>query len=1829
MKRDAQAYDREYDGFLKQLEEFHQQRGTVFKRLPRINGKGVDLYLLYVVVTARGGWQKVNARCEWEDLLEDFRLPPGCVNSATALKHIYIRYLDAYERINFLGEDGEERGNEAEDAEDSRLMRTKRAIRSLNTVPLNYNHQQHNVLESMRAAGGMSTDLFRPSLYDKLALSLTSPLPNEHDFALNVCTILSNEGRHVLQLTHCPRLLEHMLGHTGVYRDWETQKYFLTNYKEAKGRSIVQFWIDSVCDRTVLDLLIPIGFEIPGTRNGTQGAIESSPETEVNSSGAIGNKNMLNLSGDSLENFDKENLFCEDVVGPSILRDSCVADGTAALRVAGRLGSGNFENLGTEGEYGRAPTLETITQTLKKDSMLRRLEKVLEVEGSDLKLAKEDAEIFHLGRDLGSLDPEGTRISQILHIIRNLSFEEHNVACLAKSHTCLRFLVLCICSRWGGLSVNALDTLGNIAPEVKLQEPKLDSCSALMLSHICQGVSSPDRAFVLRSLEVLNKLAMNDPNEEVLNYYIDSSVYDQICRYLTIHDIMLLIYTLECLYSLSSLGTPACNAIVRAKGSIHTLISLLTVEAQSYGPEACIGMKADVKIWPVGACVGNASGQTSVLQQQRPVARNLKVADNLSYGDVAFRTKVVETVTGVVSEPEAANTQTTTSGSGNTTASSGTPVLAINNPVASVKTPVGKVVAVANPGTTPDPTLSAGEKKLVTPDVEELVKEWVTKNYEACPGNAIEQAIVYRHFAASMHSAGRKQGLNPVLLSNCVRKVFGTGVGPSRRPVDTGTEKWHYNGIKRKDGIIVPPMPDKKKGIRPNSTLPVYTPTPVLPAVNSINSQLGETKTVTSILAAPQLGTTTTLTETATISPSSPILKAQLSAPLRPSSPSPGRSPQGMVSGTMPQSVYSSAQQQQSSQPSQQQGQPGNRADNSALIKSLLANKVTPVGVGQSSSMEPNPHHQSPHSRPLLAPSALPQQPRGATGTVSHVQALSQGPVGPVGPMLSPTGIGSTSGMQVVSGGAGGGSGGQHGLYQPPPTPPAQVSRNIQKQQQQTTDNSQDSSGDSQVRKATSFNGICNEIKRCEDDSNSLISSGANDKKVTSFEGILQNGLKSEIDVKEEEIEPKTKKNVLADLLEKTVGGEILNGVVGRDLRISDKGLEFVNNNQQIKVNGPVTSNGQAGETTTVTTGQGVKRPATPDNTPAKRIAIEDPRAGTDSRITLYVSQNGSESGEVLSQGHQVVLSQGQQLPTPSVNTSGQQQQIVVGQGTVLAAGQQQGSTTQTVVTPQGQVILQRPAAQTSMLVQQGGQIIQGAAGQVLQQVIQQGQSGQPQKVILHPGQLGQVLGGQMILSQSSSGQHQVLVQGGNNFQGQVIMQGVPHCQGQVFVQGTNTPGQIVMSSGQGQTVVVPGNQAQQQVVVSSAQGQTMIVAGNQGQPVVVGGQQGQSGQVVVPSNVGGTVLLAPQQQGSTAKTLIILPNPKMMMSGSQHQGGQGQQIVLPRQVAGQQVVQVVSSATTVPIATVTTPMRTVHAAVDTTHTVSTLPPPAQVLSSSVSSNITTTSASTTYSAQTTPTLPTAIAPAPAGPTAVPVTQTSISQAPQTTSTPAPQTPQTAAASAPQTTSQTPHIPAPQVLASGVVRRSAKPSGLQYVCEWRGCNQVFSSAAQVYHHACKVHCPAHIAEIQCGWAGCDPMVRRRFSAMTHLHDRHCNEQLLQILAVRRSQLASSGKTDIPVPQTPPPHPGYAPNAAFHAIKRHALEVINQRDAVEKEGPVTKSIRLTSALILRNLVIYSNTGKKLLRGYESELANVALSTMESSRTVAQILYDIRLPDHQGL
>lgn len=108
--------------------------------------------------------------------------------------------------------------------------------------------------------------------------------------------------------------------------------------------------------------------------------------------------------------------------------------------------------------------------------------------------------------------------------------------------------------------------------------------------------------------------------------------------------------------------------------------------------------------------------------------------------------------------------------------------------------------------------------------------------------------------------------------------------------MDDGAEKWHYNGIRRRDGVVVPPIPDKKKGGRITAgTVPLYSPTPVLPAINTVSNQV----------SVPLTGSTAQIVTVSAqsdgiVSPSSPILKAQLSAPLRPSPPP----PQPVVRGT-------------------------------------------------------------------------------------------------------------------------------------------------------------------------------------------------------------------------------------------------------------------------------------------------------------------------------------------------------------------------------------------------------------------------------------------------------------------------------------------------------------------------------------------------------------------------------------------------------------------------------------------------------------------------------------------------------------------------------------------------------------------------------------------------------------------------------------------------------------------------------------------------------------------------------------------------------------------
>lgn len=205
-----------------------------------------------------------------------------------------------------------------------------------------------------------------------------------------------------------------------------------------------------------------------------------------------------------------------------------------------------------------------------------------------------------------------------------------------------------------------------------------------------------------------------------------------------------------------------------------------------------------------------------------------------------------------------------------------------------------------------------------------------------------------------------------------------------------------------------------------------------------------------------------------------------------------------------------------------------------------------------------------------------------------------------------------------------------------------------------------------------------------------------------------------------------------------------------------------------------------------------------------------------------------------------------------------------------------------------------------------------------------------------------------------------------------------------------------------------------------------------------------------------------------------------------------------------------------------------------------------------------------------------------------------------------------------------------------------------FICDWRGCQRrKFRSANEVYLHACSVHCPDSIdpnAEIYCQWGAgpnlCDNLPRKRFSLMTHINDRHCSIDALKAAVQRRlaagpqpnqptqpvtiiknpqaAAIAAENPAGAASPSPSTSSTGSAnaasSSAAMQAIKRHTIDMINSKEMMvslwrtterityftinrkqclqdENEGPVTKSIRLTAALILRNLVNYTSTAKR--------------------------------------
>ncbi|KAF7228880.1 AT-rich interactive domain-containing protein 2 [Nothobranchius furzeri] len=237
---------RKGQAFLDELRQFHQSRGSPFKKIPIVGGKELDLNALYIRVVSLGGFAKVSDKNQWAELGEEFNFPRSCSNAAFALKQYYLRYLEKYEKVHHFGEDDEETqpGN-------------PKASLPVGAIPSSYNYQQHVVSDYLRQSYGLSTDFAQPCDYNKLVLSLLSGLPNEVDFAVNVCTLLSNESKHAMQLEKDPKLVTLLLAHAGVFDDslGSFSGVFGTDWKEKTSRDFVRFWKEVVEDAEVRELI--------------------------------------------------------------------------------------------------------------------------------------------------------------------------------------------------------------------------------------------------------------------------------------------------------------------------------------------------------------------------------------------------------------------------------------------------------------------------------------------------------------------------------------------------------------------------------------------------------------------------------------------------------------------------------------------------------------------------------------------------------------------------------------------------------------------------------------------------------------------------------------------------------------------------------------------------------------------------------------------------------------------------------------------------------------------------------------------------------------------------------------------------------------------------------------------------------------------------------------------------------------------------------------------------------------------------------------------------------------------------------------------------------------------------------------------------------------------------------------------------------------------------------------------------------------------------------------------------------------------------------------
>ncbi|XP_055621879.1 AT-rich interactive domain-containing protein 2 isoform X2 [Toxorhynchites rutilus septentrionalis] len=1905
-------FEKDKTSFMQDLQAFHEKYGTPFLHPPRISGHDVDLHRLYSVVIARGGWLKVNSREDWDEVIDDLKLPKRCVNNEIVVKQIYIRYLDKYERVNFHGEEKDP----IEEEDDEKRHNRRWSVRMLHSVPAVYNHSQHNVPESMRASSNLSCDLYKPSEYDKLILSLLSPLPNEQDFAINVCTLMSNESKHTLKVDKCAKLIYVLLAHAGVFNHYTLREMFDEYYTHIRKHSLQRFWKNCLLEKPhILELSYEDCFL----------KMELDP-TEL------------------IKNIYSEEAEMDD--------DDCGKLSVASLR--------SFLSLGT---------------------------------------------------GLGTNDYIGQRIQQIASIFRNLSFNDENMTVLARNNYFLKFLIMCANSRWGNLHHMGLDMLGNVATEIEINDPQTDEVSRCLISTISDGLEGADRGIILSCLEILSKIAQKESNEDNLNRFLNQKNYDQICLFLTLSDIMLLLYTLECIYSLTSIGEKPCNAIMHVTGIIDTLVSLVTVEAQSYGPDACILMRV-VETIP-GNLAGYYPTNPSSTTASHPPSPNptlltlhSKEQPSLPTPNVPMLPEIpkipVPTKPFVSQSQQLINTQSSIQVTNVAhPAASQSPQIPINiisrnDPnhtpatpprISSSATPV-QLTSASSPVPTGGPITVAAKhaQQQQSQENEQFAYAWLKATFEttASLASKIEQNEVYKLYLAANTKIGRKAVVPPSHFPRCVRTVFGGTVGPTQIRIEqngTETNNFYYEGINlRAKSVAMNASVENTTGNltiskQPRSTQQGESKTNLIsktdPSKLNQQTSLDNKPPPKTSLSNSNSNLTTASTkpmQQSKVQPTKPLLHKN---PLQLvgggigatsltsgsckqiiTSQVGGKTVQNQQAQILQQVLTSSSGEQKgniivvnqttispqplgsvaaSPVPSQQttgtttiMNQSGTISSTttnpSALIKSLLANKVTTVtSSSESAAISTTGSIVVPSTSSFSSTTTSNTSINPSTSSTSNCLIASNVNVHQVAQrqqLLKQKQKGTGSAIQLPNSSVVVTSNNPNNLTNikvgnstisiKPGTLPTNTvitatnpheNESVQMNPPPLAPLSSQMAGGAIIKPITTNKMLTD-----------LLDKKTHDPQVFAI-GETTVKRKSDIDA----AEPPTKKLDLmgteevkvtpkaADLYAE-LAGSILEGEELED-------VEMKMTKEQPKI---IPQAAQATQQQVITMPVPMQRQIimTPNN-PSGMLLSPGGSGGqqlTAQTTATIKTDTGYQTVPVILQHNQspIQIQKSAPIIQPTVITNSQQptQYILAtnpqGQTYVVAQQpQSQSQLQQTVLLTQNPqhgnqqktiIILQQQPTQNTVSQIQGQQIVQAQPQtsqklfvnqqgqqiimtQVPRQVPHQGNTisieGPTQQIVKSNQPAAQIMQTQIGQHQHSTSQQiQQIIQQGGSQTIQIIQQ--PQQQQQVHSQQPQQiliQPQAVSQQQQQQQIVIQSQPTQQlqphiisQQIIQPATGQQVIQKVIQQKPAPQSTQQQQ--QVIVHKQ---PVSVQQSQQSSSAITVtkqsIIVQQPTVTGSPQKQMIQVLQQKIASPQTQSQMMTPTHKTAIQTQAAMMTAVKS--QTAVESTAATTITPPVSSSMFTKTTMNVSkpTTSTQSSIAFSSTPVS----------------TIQSITSVASTTSVPTTVQPSSnqASSNAFNSTTTTTTIPVagsncsiqmiPAMDPVKVVDEDVELSW-PWICDWRGCpRKKFASANEVYMHACAVHCPDTVdsaADIYCQWGPgpnlCDNLPRKRFSLMTHIFDRHCTSESFKSAVQRRlvnvtagtqqpqqaypvtlvrqpaatppgssaSSTASESSSSPSSVQPPIQHgsgqPSNAGPAALHAMKRHAVDWMNAKEFQDDiEGPVTKSIRLTSALILRNLVVYNNTARRNLRAYEPHLAGVAINNVEASRTIAQVLFEM--------